>query len=72
MLYQKILKRTGYVYANLVDEDEKKRLVNNPHTKESFEFRPVKEVIATVNDGGEKTEPKEVKKLPKQQVQTEQ
>lgn len=72
MQYQKILKRTGYVYAALVDEAEKERLQSNPHTKESFEFRPVKVANVTAKTGGEPTEPKEVKKVLKAQTQTEQ
>lgn len=71
-MYQKIFKRTGYVYAALVSEEEKQALLANPHTKDSFEFRAVKTATTTATKEGEKTEPKEVKKLPKAQTETEQ
>lgn len=72
MQYQKILKRTGYVYQTLISESEKKQLEENPHTKGTFEFRAVKVSTVTVTNEGQSTEAKEVKKLPKQVAQTEQ
>ena len=74
MQYQKVLKRSGHVFTQLLSEDERNALMQNPHTRNAFSFIPVVSVINVAEkiEGSDSAKKSTVPKVKAKENQDEQ